>query len=208
MRRSLALWLALVGAAACAGPTVTRRPLPEPTCPAVIPAVFAETSDRCGVPDAGGTIEPPSCIPERSRGGLLVRDDELGIRIFHACRTQPTRDRSSTVGVDPRRVMAERMGRRPPTPDELATALHRLPRRGSDEGATSLVKCPLVEGPGSEDDRIHCLTVQLPDRDLPTVTRLLSRALRDLDDACVPVAVDLGVPVPCLPSPNVPLEGR
>ncbi len=206
MRCRLVLGLALIGAAACAGATSERRPLPEPTCPTLRPPVFAETEDPCSAADLGGADEPPSCVPEHSRGRLLVRDDELGIRVFQACRNQPSGERDWIVGVDPRRVMVERMGRRPPAPDELATALDRLPRRGSNDGAASVGKCPLTGGPNPHDRPVRCLTVLLPERDLPTVTRLLGSALGDLGDACLPLTVELGVPAACLPRPQVPLS--
>ena len=206
MRRRLVLGLALVGAAACAGATPGRRPRPESTCPTLRPPVFAETEDPCAAADLGGADEPPTCVPERSRGRLLVRDDELGIRVFQACQNQPSGERDWTVGVDPRRVMVERMGRRPPAPDELATAIDRLPHRGSDDGAVSFEKCPPTGGPNPDGRPVRCLTVRLVERDLPTVTRMLGSALGDLADACLPLTVELGVPAACLPSPEVPLS--
>ena len=127
-----------------------------------------------------------------------MRDDDLRIRVFQACRNQPSGERDWIVGVDPRRVMVERMGRRPPDPDELATAFDRLPRRGSDDGAAYMDKCPLTGGPDpdSRPAPAQCLTVLLPERDLPTVTRMLGGTLRDVGDACLPLTVELGRCVP------------
>jgi hypothetical protein len=39
----------------------------------------------------------------------------------------------------------------------------------------------------------------LPERDLPTVLRMLGGALRDVADACLPLTIELGVPPACLP---------
>ena len=137
-----------------------------------------------------------------------MRDDDLGIRVFQACRNQPSGERGWTVGVDPRRVMVERMGRRPPDPDELATAVDRLPRRGSQSGAAYIDKCPLTGGPDPDSRSARCVTVLLPARDLPTVTRMLGSALRDVADVCLPLTVELGVPPACLPRPQIPMSER
>jgi len=207
MRSGFGLGLALFGAAACAGAARQRRPAPEPVCPTLRPPVFAETDDPCSAGDTADAGEPASCVPERSRGRLLVRDDELGIRVFQACQNQPSGERGWTVGVDPRRVMVERMGRRPPTPDELATVVYRLPHEGSRHGEVSFERCPPTDGPKPDGGPLRCLTVRLVERDLPTVTRMLGNVLRDVADACLPLTVELGVPAACLPGPQLPLSG-
>ena len=205
MRRRLVLGLALIAATGCAGAPAQRRPVPEATCPALRFPVFAETEDPCAATDVGGAGEPPSCVPQRSRGRLLVQDDDLGLRVFQACRDQPSAERGRTVDVDPRRVMVERMGRRPADPHELAVAADRLPRRGSRHGVTDIDACPGTGGPHRDRRAGLCVTVLLPDRDLPAVLRMLSSALRDVGDACLPLTVELGVPPACLPGPLIPV---
>jgi hypothetical protein len=205
VRRRLVLGLALIAATDCAGAPARRRPVPEATCPALRFPVFAETEDPCAAADVGAG-EPPSCVPERSRGRLLVQDDDLGLRVFQACRDQPSAERDRTVDVDPRRVMVERMGSRQPDLHELAVAADGLPRRGR-HGATDIEQCPGTGGPKRNSHASLCVTVLLPDRDLPTVLRMLSSALRDLGDVCLPLTVELGVPPACLPGPLMPAAG-
>jgi hypothetical protein len=199
LRVALALWALLLG---CAAERVPGRPnrVEGSVCPAYPEPIFPDSGETCPAADETPPAAPPSCVPVTARGRERSQDGSPGVRVFQACERRVTDEDLTTGTVDRGRVLIERSGERPATPEELREAV-RNPHDWNVSIWTQvhgIGPCPLSKGPDPDRAPQSCLFASSTDRNVRDIGESFAKALAGHPELCIPIVVEVGVADGCI----------